>query len=40
MHHPSEHMDFTTASRQSLFYGFAGNWLFYRPLVWLGFATE
>lgn len=40
VHHSSEHMNFTTASRQSLFYGFAGNWLFYLPLVWLGFAPE
>jgi len=40
VHHSSEHMNFTTASRQSLFYGFAGNWLFYLPLVWLGFAPQ
>lgn len=40
VHHSSEQMNFTTASRQSLFYGFAGNWLFYLPLVWLGFAPE
>lgn len=40
VHHSSEQMNFTTSSRQSLFYGFAGNWLFYLPLVWLGFAPE
>lgn len=36
-HHASEHMNFTTASRQSALYFFAGYWLFYVPLVWLGF---
>lgn len=40
VHHSSEHMNLTTAMRQSLFYGVAGNWLFYLPLVWLGFAPE
>ncbi len=40
VHQASEQMNFTTASRQSLFYGFAGNWLFYLPLVWLGFAPQ
>jgi sterol desaturase/sphingolipid hydroxylase (fatty acid hydroxylase superfamily) len=40
VHHSSEQMNFTTAMRQSLFYGFAGNWLFYLPLVWLGFAPQ
>lgn len=37
VHHGSEHMNFTTALRQSWFYAIAGNWLFYAPLVWLGF---
>ncbi len=36
-HHASEHMNFTTASRQSALYFFAGYWVFYIPLVWLGF---
>jgi sterol desaturase/sphingolipid hydroxylase (fatty acid hydroxylase superfamily) len=40
VHHGSEHMNFTTASRQSWLYDFAGNWLFYTPLVWLGFAPR
>jgi len=37
VHHGSEHMNFTTAMRQSWFYSFAGNWLFYAPMVLLGF---
>jgi len=37
VHHGSEHMNFTTAMRQSWLYAFAGNWLFYVPMVWLGF---
>lgn len=37
VHHGSEHMNFTTAMRQSWFYAFAGNWLFYLPMVWIGF---
>lgn len=40
VHHGSEHMNFTTASRQSWLYSFAGNWLFYTPMVWLGFAPR
>ncbi|WP_251834810.1 sterol desaturase family protein [Serpens gallinarum] len=40
VHHSSEQMNITTSSRQSLFYGFSGNWLFYLPLVMLGFAPE
>ncbi len=40
VHHGSEHMNFTTAMRQSWLYGAAGNWLFYTPLVWLGFEPR
>lgn len=40
VHHGSEHMNFTTAMRQSWFYTFAGNWLFYTPMVWLGFEPR
>ena len=40
VHHGSEHMNFTTAMRQSWLYSFAGNWLFYTPLVWLGFEPR
>ncbi|HEX5312978.1 sterol desaturase family protein [Aquabacterium sp.] len=37
VHHASEHMNFTTAMRQSWLYSFAGNWLFYVPMAWIGF---
>jgi sterol desaturase/sphingolipid hydroxylase (fatty acid hydroxylase superfamily) len=40
VHHGSEHMNFTTALRQSWLYAIAGNWLFYTPLVWLGFEPH
>ena len=40
VHHGSEHMNFTTAMRQSWLYSFAGNWLFYTPMVWLGFEPR
>lgn len=36
-HHASEHMNFTTASRQSALYFIGGYWVFYVPLVWLGY---
>ena len=40
VHHGSEHMNFTTAMRQSWLYTFAGNWLFYLPMVWVGFEPK
>ena len=40
VHHGSEHMNFTTAFRQSWLYSFAGNWLFYTPMVFLGFEPR
>ena len=40
VHHGSEHMNFTAAMRQSWLYSVAGNWLFYLPMVWLGFAPR
>lgn len=40
VHHGSEHMNFTTAMRQSWLYTFAGNWLFYLPMVWIGFEPK
>ena len=40
VHHGSEFMNFTTAMRQSWLYGFAGNWLFYVPMVWLGYEPH
>jgi sterol desaturase/sphingolipid hydroxylase (fatty acid hydroxylase superfamily) len=39
-HHSSEYMNFGTAMRQSPIYSLVGNWLFYLPVVWLGFAPE
>lgn len=40
VHHGSEHMNFTTAMRQSWLYSFAGNWLFYTPMVFIGFEPR
>lgn len=40
VHHASEHMNFTTAMRQSWLYSFAGNWLFYTPMVLIGFEPR
>src|SRR3989344_1212492 len=40
VHHGSEHMNFTAAMRQSWLYSFAGNWLFYLPMVWIGFEPK
>ena len=40
VHHGSEHMNFTAAMRQSWLYTFAGNWLFYVPMVWIGFEPK
>ena len=36
-HHSSENMNFSTAFRQSLMYPLAGMWLFWLPLVIIGF---
>lgn len=36
-HHSSENMNFSTAFRQSLMYPFAGMWVFWLPLVIVGF---
>lgn len=36
VHHSSEHMNMTTAMRQSLLYSITGWWLFFMPLVLLG----
>jgi sterol desaturase/sphingolipid hydroxylase (fatty acid hydroxylase superfamily) len=38
VHHSSEHMNMTTAMRQSLLYSITGWWLFFMPLVLLGVA--
>lgn len=37
VHHSSENMNFSTAFRQSLMYPLAGMWLFWLPLVIIGF---
>ncbi|WP_281212867.1 sterol desaturase family protein [Shewanella insulae] len=39
-HHSSERMNFSTAFRQSLMYPFAGMWLFWLPLVVVGFDPK
>ncbi|TKE99059.1 sterol desaturase family protein [Vibrio kanaloae] len=39
-HHSSERMNFSTAFRQSLMYPIAGMWLFWVPLVIIGFAPK
>lgn len=39
-HHSSERMNFSTAFRQSLMYPFAGMWLFWVPLVIVGFEPK
>ncbi|MGB0893883.1 MAG: sterol desaturase family protein [Parashewanella sp.] len=40
VHHSSENMNFTTAFRQSLMYPVAGMWLFWLPLVVIGFDPK
>ncbi|WP_394131409.1 sterol desaturase family protein [Shewanella maritima] len=40
VHHSSENMNFTTAFRQSLMYPIAGMWLFWLPLVVIGFDPQ
>lgn len=39
-HHSSERMNFTTAFRQSLTYPVSGMWLFWTPLILIGFAPS
>ncbi|MEZ8625836.1 sterol desaturase family protein [Vibrio splendidus] len=39
-HHSSESMNFSTAFRQSLMYPLAGTWLFWIPLVIIGFDPK
>ncbi|KJY81947.1 sterol desaturase [Vibrio galatheae] len=39
-HHSSESMNFSTAFRQSLMYPIAGMWLFWVPLVIIGFEPK
>ncbi|CAM4016699.1 sterol desaturase family protein [Pseudoalteromonas byunsanensis] len=40
VHHSSTNMNFSTAMRQSLFYPIVGMWLFWLPLVLLGYTPE
>ncbi|MDF2153517.1 sterol desaturase family protein [Vibrio sp. CAU 1672] len=40
VHHSSERMNFSTAFRQSLMYPLAGMWLFWLPLVMIGFNPK
>lgn len=40
VHHSSKHMNFTTAFRQSVLYPLTGMWLFWMPMILLGFSPE
>lgn len=40
VHHSSDKMNFTTAFRQSLMYPLAGMWLFWTPMILLGFDPK
>lgn len=40
VHHSSENMNFSTAFRQSLMYPLAGMWLFWLPLIVIGFEPN
>jgi sterol desaturase/sphingolipid hydroxylase (fatty acid hydroxylase superfamily) len=40
VHHSSDKMNFTTAFRQSLMYPLAGMWLFWTPMMLLGFDPK
>ncbi|MCF6435904.1 sterol desaturase family protein [Pseudoalteromonas sp. MMG022] len=40
VHHSSINMNFSTAMRQSLFYPMVGMWLFWLPLILLGYSPE
>ncbi len=40
VHHSSTYMNFTTAFRQSVLYPIVGMWLFWLPLILIGFSPE
>ncbi|GAB6260606.1 sterol desaturase family protein [Photobacterium sp. R1] len=40
VHHSSQHMNFTTAFRQSLTYPLSGMWIFWLPLILIGYPPE
>jgi sterol desaturase/sphingolipid hydroxylase (fatty acid hydroxylase superfamily) len=39
-HHSSEHLNLSTAFRQSLTYPISGMWVFWLPLAWIGFSPR
>lgn len=40
VHHSSTYMNLSTAFRQSFMYPIAGMWIFWLPIVWLGFSPN
>lgn len=40
VHHSSPYMNFTTAFRQSIFYPVIGMWLFWMPMIIIGFSPS
>lgn len=40
VHHSSTHMNFTTAFRQSVLYPIVGMWLFWLPMILIGFSPS
>lgn len=40
VHHSGEHMNLTTAMRQSMLYSLTGYWLFFTPLMLIGVSPE
>ncbi len=40
VHHSSESLNLSTAFRQSLTYPISGMWLFWVPIIWIGFPPE
>lgn len=40
VHHSSERLNFSTAFRQSVTYPITGMWIFWLPIVWIGFPPE
>ena len=40
VHHSSTHMNFTTAFRQSVLYPIVGMWLFWLPMILVGFSPS
>ncbi|MEM8593988.1 MAG: sterol desaturase family protein, partial [Pseudomonadota bacterium] len=40
VHHSSENMNFSTAMRQSIMYPISGNFIFFLPVILIGFSAE